>query len=63
LTDTAKLPFDWLTERGGERLECKEAKSRFSYDGLEEYCAAIANERRELWERPPFQNWRRKPRV
>ncbi len=44
MTDAAALPYDWLVEREGERLECKEAKSRFSYDALEEYCAAIANE-------------------
>jgi ATP-dependent DNA helicase RecG len=42
--DATTLPYDWLVEREGERLECKEAKSRFSYDDLEEYCAAIANE-------------------
>ena len=40
----AAPPYDWLVEREGESLECKEAKSRFSYDDLEEYCAAIANE-------------------
>jgi ATP-dependent DNA helicase RecG len=44
VTDSATLRYDWLVEREGERLECKEAKSRFSYDDLEEYCAAIANE-------------------
>lgn len=44
MKDAATLPYDWLVEREGERLECKEAKSRFSYDDLEEYCAAIANE-------------------
>lgn len=44
MTDSATLRYDWLVEREGERLECKEAKSRFSYDELEEYCAAIANE-------------------
>ena len=41
---SATLPYDWLVEHEGERLECKGAKSRFSYDDLEEYCAAIANE-------------------
>lgn len=44
MKDAATLPYDWLVEREGESLECKEAKSRFSYDDLEEYCAAIANE-------------------
>jgi len=42
--ESATIPYNWLVEREGERLECKEAKSRFSYDDLEEYCAAIANE-------------------
>jgi ATP-dependent DNA helicase RecG len=33
-----------LEKPEGERLECKEAKSSFSFDKLLKYCAAIANE-------------------
>ena len=34
----------WLTEPEGTRLEFKEAKSRYDFDKLLQYCVALANE-------------------
>jgi ATP-dependent DNA helicase RecG len=34
----------WLSEPEGTRLEFKEAKNRFDFDKLVEYCVALANE-------------------
>ena len=34
----------WLTEPEGARLEFKEAKSRYDFDKLLQYCVALANE-------------------
>lgn len=34
----------WLSEPESERLEFKEAKTRYDYDKLVKYCAALANE-------------------
>lgn len=34
----------WLTEPEGVRLEFKEAKSRYDFDKLVQYCVALANE-------------------
>jgi ATP-dependent DNA helicase RecG len=35
---------EWLTAKEGERLEFKEAKNRYEFDELVQYCVALANE-------------------
>jgi ATP-dependent DNA helicase RecG len=41
---TAEQLHQWLTEPEGTRLEFKEAKSRYDFDKLLQYCVALANE-------------------
>ena len=43
--NTTRAQFDqWLAEPEGLRLEFKEAKSRYDFDKLVQYCVALANE-------------------
>ena len=45
-SDAARIALleEWMRDKEGENLEFKEAKNRFSFEELGQYCSALANE-------------------